>query len=195
EPPTTTQEPTTTKFTTPTKPPTTTQEPTTTKFTTPTTTPCIPTCEWSEWYDVNNPQEDRDDLETYENIINHGKQICRYPTEIDCRATDAADMDFNDFVSHTGQVVTCDINYGLKCRKEDQVKPPKKCFNYKIKVCCPVVTCETTTAITTTQEPTTTTTFTSTEPPTTTQEPTTTTTFTSTEPPTTTQEPTTTTTF
>ncbi|XP_070686894.1 intestinal mucin-like protein [Pempheris klunzingeri] len=103
-------------------------------------------------------------------------------------------MDFNDFVSHTGQVVTCDINYGLKCRKEDQVKPPKKCFNYKIKVCCPVVTCETTTAITTTQEPTTTTTFTSTEPPTTTQEPTTTTTFTTTEAPTTTQEPTTTTT-
>ncbi|XP_029289229.1 mucin-2-like [Cottoperca gobio] len=51
---TTTEEPTTTP---PTEPPTTTtEEPTTTtQSTTPatqSTTPCIPTCEWSEWYDI-----------------------------------------------------------------------------------------------------------------------------------------------
>ncbi|XP_068580289.1 mucin-2-like [Cebidichthys violaceus] len=202
---TTTQEPpTTTKSTTP--PTTTTQEPTTTtKSTTPpieTTTSCITTCEWSEWYDVHSPLEDKSDWETYENIINSNKTICKNPKEIDCRSTDYPDKDFNDFVSQTGQVVSCDVGNGLICRQEDQIRPPRKCFNYKIRVCCEVL-CSTTTlstpsttppTTTTTEKPTTTTksTIQPTEPTTTTQVPPTTTKST-TPPTTTTQEPTTTT--
>ncbi|XP_040894160.1 mucin-2-like [Toxotes jaculatrix] len=206
EPPTTTtEEPTTTtKSTTPpTEPPTTTtEEPTTTtKSTTPpttvtsATTPCITTCEWSEWYDVHDPKVDKSDWETYETITNSGKQICEKPVEIDCRSVDYPDTNFNDFVSQTGQVVTCDVGYGLICRREDQLRPPRKCFNYKIRICCETRICPP--PSTTTPEPTTTTKFTTTpsEPTTTTEEPTTTTksTTTPTEPTTTTPEPTTTT--
>uniref|UniRef100_A0A3Q3MT91 Mucin-2-like n=1 Tax=Labrus bergylta TaxID=56723 RepID=A0A3Q3MT91_9LABR len=222
--PTTTEEPTTTaKPTTTTSPPdtttestTTTSEPTTTTATTttkvttqPTTTPtnsCITTCEWSEWYDVHNPLEDKSDWETYENIINSGKEICENKIDIDCRATDYPDKDFNDYLDETGQVVICNVSTGLTCRQQDQLKPPRKCFNYKIRVCCEVEICGTTTsstlsttASTTTKqtEPTTTT-----KEPTTTAKPTTTTsppdtttesTTTTSEPTTTTAEPTTTT--
>uniref|UniRef100_UPI001A98A29A mucin-2 n=1 Tax=Gasterosteus aculeatus aculeatus TaxID=481459 RepID=UPI001A98A29A len=224
---TTTETPTTTPSTTTTKEtPTTTEKPTTTtttqsttpSTTPPTTTPCIPECEWSEWYDVHNPLQDKSDWETYENILNNGKEICKNPKEIDCRATDYPNKDFEDFVSQTGQVVSCDLDYGLICKKEDQIRPPRKCFNYKIRVCCdmclnttttttPSTTTTTTTETpTTTKKPTTTTTTptttpsttTTTETPTTTEKPTTTTTTpsttTTTETPTTTEKPTTTTT-
>uniref|UniRef100_A0A3B4YFL6 Mucin-2-like n=1 Tax=Seriola lalandi dorsalis TaxID=1841481 RepID=A0A3B4YFL6_SERLL len=210
EPPTTSTRPTTEPTTTTVTPTTTTIStisPTTTPFTT--TTPCITTCEWSEWYDVHNPKSDKSDWETYENITNSGKEICNKPKEIDCRYADDPDRDFNDFVSETGQVVTCDVGYGLICRKEDQRARPFKCFNYKIRVCCEVQICGTTTPLTpsapstpsttppTTTVPITTTKSTtpSTQPPTTTEEPSTTTKSTtpSTEPTTTTEEPTTTT--
>ncbi|XP_069564192.1 mucin-2-like [Brachyistius frenatus] len=194
KPPTTTAEPTTTP--TP-KPPTTTAEPTTTTkamtTTTSVTTPCIPTCEWSDWYDVHDPKKDQNDWETYKNITNSGKEICENPLEIDCRSADYPNKTLNDFVSETGQVVTCDVEYGFICKKEDQLRPPKKCFNYKIRVCCDICSPTTpTTSPTTTAEPTTTPTP---KPPTTTAEPTTTTKVTTptTKPPTTTAEPTTTT--
>ncbi|XP_067356049.1 mucin-2-like [Channa argus] len=213
-PPTTppTETPTTiTIATTPaTEPPTTTAESTTKTTATP-TTPCHKTCKWSEYYDVHNPKFDKSDWETYENITNSGKEICKTRKEIDCRSVDFPDKDFSDFVGETGQVVSCDLEYGLICRREDQVRPPRKCFNYKISVCCEVDECPPTytTTATTTKLPTTTTeattlppettttiaTTTPTESPTTTAEPTTTTeaTPTPTESPTTTAKPTTTT--
>uniref|UniRef100_A0A8C6Q2Q5 Mucin 2, oligomeric mucus/gel-forming n=1 Tax=Nothobranchius furzeri TaxID=105023 RepID=A0A8C6Q2Q5_NOTFU len=199
-PPTTTPEPTTTtKYTTP---PTTTPKPTTTTTqsttTPPVTTPCVPTCEWSDWYNVHDPKTDKSDWETYENITNSGLHICDNPSEIECRSAD----DFDDFIEENKQVVTCDIGVGLICKKEDQPKRPGKCFDYMIRVCCPVI-CEPTTPGTpppsttpepsttaTTPEPTTTTKYTT--PPTTTPEPTTTTKYTT--PPTATPEPSTTTT-
>ncbi|KAF3688740.1 Mucin-2 [Channa argus] len=138
-PPTTppTETPTTiTIATTPaTEPPTTTAESTTKTTATP-TTPCHKTCKWSEYYDVHNPKFDKSDWETYENITNSGKEICKTRKEIDCRSVDFPDKDFSDFVGETGQVVSCDLEYGLICRREDQVRPPRKCFNYKISVCC-----------------------------------------------------------
>uniref|UniRef100_A0A8C4F7I0 Mucin-2 n=1 Tax=Dicentrarchus labrax TaxID=13489 RepID=A0A8C4F7I0_DICLA len=210
EPTTTTEAPTTTTQATtapPPEPTTTTEAPTTTtESTTAPTTPCIETCEWSEWYDVDNPKKDKSDWETYENIENSGKEICKNRTEIDCRAADYSDQHFDDFVSQTGQVVTCDLGYGLICRQEDQLRPPRKCFNYKIRVCCEVIICTTTThstpsttppppeIITTTEAPTSPTRSTPTpEPTTTTEAPTTTTKSTTTPPePTTTTESTTT---
>ncbi|XP_068459808.1 mucin-2-like [Clinocottus analis] len=184
---TTTQQPTTKSPTPPTKPTTTTQEP---------TTPCITTCDWSDWYDVDTAK-DKSDWETYENIRNNNETICDTPKEIDCRATDYPDRDFNDFINELRQVVYCDVGYGLICREEDQVNRPRKCFNYKIRVCCEIEICEPTTKSTTLstspQEPTTQSTTPPTKPTTTTKEPTTTTKSTSppTKPTTTTQEPTT----
>uniref|UniRef100_A0A8D3DUY0 VWFD domain-containing protein n=1 Tax=Scophthalmus maximus TaxID=52904 RepID=A0A8D3DUY0_SCOMX len=212
EPPTTTAGPTmTTQSTTlPTKPPTTTAGPTTTtKSTTkpPTTTEdttCNPMCEWSEWYDVHDATVDNSDWETYKNITDSGLTICKTPKEIECRATLYPEIDFDQFVEETGQVVTCNVGIGLICRKEDQRR--RKCLNYEIRVCCEVDSWPTTTTKSTTlptQPPTTTAGTTTTEksttlptePPTTTAGPTTTakTTTLPTEPPTTTAGPTTTT--
>uniref|UniRef100_A0A8D3D3I4 Mucin-2-like n=1 Tax=Scophthalmus maximus TaxID=52904 RepID=A0A8D3D3I4_SCOMX len=211
EPPTTTAGPTTTtKSTTlPTEPPTTTAGPnmttkqSTTKSTTPQTTltsastTCNPMCEWSEWYDVHDATVDNSDWETYKNITDSGLTICKTPKEIECRATLYPEIDFDQFVEETGQVVTCNVGIGLICRKEDQRR--RKCLNYEIRVCCEVDSCPTTSHSTpsTTPRPTTTTKSTTlpTEPPTTTAGPTTTTKSTTlpTEPPTTTAGPTTTT--
>ncbi|KAG7245446.1 hypothetical protein INR49_010897 [Caranx melampygus] len=125
-PPTTTKGPTTTTISLP--PSTTTSGPTTTtKSTTlPSSTPCIPTCDWSKWYDVHNPKGDKSDWETYENITNSGQEICEKRTEIECRAADYPDKHFDQIVSETGQVVTCDLGYGLICKKDDQTARPYK---------------------------------------------------------------------
>uniref|UniRef100_A0A3Q2CGB5 Mucin-2-like n=1 Tax=Cyprinodon variegatus TaxID=28743 RepID=A0A3Q2CGB5_CYPVA len=163
--------PTTTKITSPPKISTTTmsKQSTTTKPI-PVTTPCISTCEWSDWYNVHNPKTDKSDWETYENIKKGGKQICDNPTEIDCKSALVPEMDFDQFVQENAQVVSCDIKYGLICKKEDQPLRPGKCFDYQIRVCCPV-SCETSP-----RPPTTTTITTPTgTPPTTTSEPSTTT--------------------
>ncbi|XP_059190820.1 mucin-2, partial [Centropristis striata] len=196
--PTTTETPTTTTTVTTTPPTTTTESPTTTTIE---TTTCIPTCEWSDWYDVHDPKVDKNDLETYENIKNNGKEICEDPMIIDCRSTAKPQQDFNDFLDETNQNVSCRVEEGLICRHEDQKHAPLKCLDYKIRVCCPVG-CGSTTPITptttetpttTTETPTTTTTATTTETSTTTTE-TPTTTATTTPPTTTTTETPTTTT-
>uniref|UniRef100_A0A8C5A0M9 VWFD domain-containing protein n=1 Tax=Gadus morhua TaxID=8049 RepID=A0A8C5A0M9_GADMO len=125
---------------------------TTTEGTTgiPSTTPCEEECEWTQWFDVDS-STDGSDWETYENITNSGEKICQKPRNISCRSTKAPDKSFDDFVKETGQVVSCDINYGLICKKKDQVSRPYKCFNYQIKVvCCVSSTTEPTTTPTTT---------------------------------------------
>ncbi|XP_056458828.1 mucin-2-like [Gadus chalcogrammus] len=144
---------------------------TTTEGTTgiPSTTPCEEKCEWTQWFDVDS-STDGSDWETYENITNSGEKICQKPRNITCRSTKAPDKSFDDFVKETGQVVSCDIDYGLICKKKDQDSRPYKCFNYQIKVdCCVPCTSPTTPQSTrsTTTEPTTTptTTSTATAPP------------------------------
>ncbi|XP_059920761.1 mucin-2-like [Gadus macrocephalus] len=144
---------------------------TTTEGTTgiPSTTPCEEECEWTKWFDVDS-STDGSDWETYENITNSGEKICLKPRNITCRSTKAPDKSFDDFVKETGQNVSCDIDYGLICKKKDQDSRPYKCFNYQIKVeCCVPCTSPTTPQSTssTTTEPTTTptTTSTTTSPP------------------------------
>ncbi|XP_045063576.1 mucin-2-like [Coregonus clupeaformis] len=195
KPPTTTTPippPTTTTTTTP----TTTPIPTTTspQTTEPPTTPCIPTCEWSEWYDEDD-DKDKSDWETYWNITQSGKQVCEDPQDIECVATDYPNTSLEDFVAETGQVVECNVDFGLICEQNKQTQRPFKCKNYKIRVLCcvicisttkPPTTTPTTTEISTSEKPTTTprTTEEPTTTPRTTEEPTTT--------PRTTEEPTTT---
>ncbi|XP_064423157.1 mucin-5AC-like [Latimeria chalumnae] len=163
--------------TTPVTPTETTTSVTTTKET---TTTCVPTCKWTQWYDVSNSSELSDgDFETYENIIKAGFPICKDPTEIQCRAVDYPGITIGDLP----QVVTCDINVGLSCRHEQQLEPINLCYNYEIRVLCcggcgttPVST--TTSATTTPSTITKETTLSSTTPVTTTETTTTTTTTT-----------------
>uniref|UniRef100_A0A9J8CQW9 Mucin 2, oligomeric mucus/gel-forming n=1 Tax=Cyprinus carpio carpio TaxID=630221 RepID=A0A9J8CQW9_CYPCA len=179
--------PTTTTSTTTTLEPTTSSthtQTTTTEFST--TTPCM-ICWWTEWFNVYNPRVGGDDdLETYKNIAESGKEICEEPVDIECRAVGQPDMSFDDYINHSNQVAHCNVSYGLVCKKEQQTSRPYKCVDYEIRVYC-CVPCSSTTSST----PTTTTSTkltTSTPEPTTSFTPTPTTTIKST---TTTPEPTT----
>ncbi|XP_062859827.1 mucin-2-like [Trichomycterus rosablanca] len=100
------------------------------------TTPCV-ICEWSEWFNVYNPTTGGGhDLETYENIKNSGKTICEHPEDIECRAVVKPDVPFDEFIASTGQVVQCNVSFGLVCEQEKQPERPYKCFDYKIRVLC-----------------------------------------------------------
>uniref|UniRef100_A0A672NPB7 Mucin-2-like n=1 Tax=Sinocyclocheilus grahami TaxID=75366 RepID=A0A672NPB7_SINGR len=190
---TTTPEPTTSSTPTPTTTTmstTTTPEPTT-SFTS--TSTCICICWWSDWFNEYHPGAEGHDLETYENIRESGKEICKEPVDIECRAVAEPDMSFDEYIKYSNQVAQCNVSYGLVCKKEQQNARPYKCFDYEIRVnccspCCPTSsppTTTTTTKSTTTPEPTTSSTPT----------PTTTTMSTTTTPePTTSSTPTTTTT-
>ncbi|XP_042670998.1 mucin-5AC [Centrocercus urophasianus] len=129
-----------------------------------TTTPCQPKCKWSQWYDVHFPTlHNKGDYETYQDIRSAGKAICRNPEKIQCRAEKYP----HKSIEEIGQVVHCNVTYGLTCRNEDQKGELHICLNYQVKVfCCddyshcqssvtPTVTEEITT--TTTQTPATTT--------------------------------------
>ncbi|XP_027766519.1 mucin-5AC-like, partial [Empidonax traillii] len=125
----------TTKPTTQTQKPTPTMPTITTKPMTSTTTPCEPeVCTWSEWFDVDFPSAgpNQGDFETYQHIQAAGKRICRRPKEIECRAEDYPDVP----VQQVGQVVQCDVHYGLVCKNEDQTGKFKMCLNYRIRVLC-----------------------------------------------------------
>ncbi|XP_010081988.1 PREDICTED: mucin-2-like, partial [Pterocles gutturalis] len=161
-----------------------------------TTTPCYGfICDWTEWFDVSTPEKDGGDYETYDAIRNEtGKQICKAPEKIQCRAKKNPDAKLEDL----GQKVKCDVTYGLICKNEEQdVTLWQRCYDYEIRVsCCEwgEIPCETTTAPpTTTALPTTTTLPTATSTTTSTTVSTTTSTTVSTT--TTTRQPTTITTM
>ncbi|XP_032546258.1 mucin-5AC-like [Chiroxiphia lanceolata] len=126
-------------ITSPTSSPTTVTRPT--ASTTPTvssttaTTPCEPeVCTWSEWFDVDFPSAgpNQGDFETYQHIRAAGKRVCQRPKEIECRAEDYPDVP----IQQVGQVVQCDVHYGLVCKNEDQTGKFKMCLNYRIRVLC-----------------------------------------------------------
>ncbi|XP_076123315.1 uncharacterized protein muc2.1 [Alosa pseudoharengus] len=146
--------PTTGQTTTPTLTTTTGPPPSTstTPPATPTTTICVDFCEWTEWFDVDTPSVTEDDDETYDNIRENGNDICQKPEDIRCRAIGYEEYSFEDFVENTGQVVQCNVSFGLLCEKNKQTRPPKKCFDYEIQVyCCkPCIT----TTVTTSSSPT-----------------------------------------
>ncbi|NWU87204.1 MUC5B protein, partial [Onychorhynchus coronatus] len=115
----------------------TTTTPTTSKSSTTTkaTKPCEPeVCTWSEWFDVDFPSAgpNQGDFETYQHIRAAGKHICQHPKEIECRAEDYPDL----AIQQVGQVVQCDVHFGLVCKNEDQTGKFKMCLNYRIRVLC-----------------------------------------------------------
>ncbi|XP_014815433.1 PREDICTED: mucin-5AC [Calidris pugnax] len=126
--------------------------------TTTSTTTCEPeVCAWSEWFDVDFPSSgpNQGDFETYQHIRAAGKQVCQHPKEIECQAEDYPDV----AIQQVGQVVQCDVHFGLVCKNEEQTGKFKMCLNYKIRVLCctPNYNCHTTTSLPTTNLTTTTT--------------------------------------
>uniref|UniRef100_A0A669QC89 Mucin 2, oligomeric mucus/gel-forming n=1 Tax=Phasianus colchicus TaxID=9054 RepID=A0A669QC89_PHACC len=97
--------------------------------------PCLGLiCDWSEWFDVSNPEEDGGDYETYEEIRKeHGNKICTAPENIECRAKDSPDKTLEEL----GQKVECNVTYGLICKNEEQdASIWHLCYNYEIRVNC-----------------------------------------------------------
>uniref|UniRef100_A0A8C8ALX0 Mucin 2, oligomeric mucus/gel-forming n=1 Tax=Otus sunia TaxID=257818 RepID=A0A8C8ALX0_9STRI len=91
-------------------------------------------CNWTEWFDVSNPEEDGGDYETYEAIRNeHGDKICEAPEKIECRAKEKPDVSLEEL----GQKVECNVTYGLICKNEEQDPTMwQLCYNYEIRVNC-----------------------------------------------------------
>ncbi|XP_066438453.1 mucin-5AC-like [Eleutherodactylus coqui] len=131
-----------------------------------TPTACQPKCTWTEWLDVHLPGvgKDEGDYETYDKIIAEGHRICKKPDGIQCRSEKYPKVP----IGKIGQVVQCNLTFGLVCKNEDQEGDFKVCLNYQIKVLCcddyshcgtpvPATTTETTTPLTTTPVPPTTT--------------------------------------
>ncbi|NXB90909.1 MUC5B protein, partial [Vidua chalybeata] len=147
----------------------------TTSTTTSSTTPCEPeVCTWSQWFDVDFPSlgPNQGDFETYQHIRAAGKRVCLQPKQIECQAEDYPEVP----IQQVGQVVQCDVHFGLVCKNEDQTGKFKMCLNYKIRVLCctpnyncsipiPVITTSPTTSTTTRGIPSSTTVTTSTSTP------------------------------
>ncbi|XP_056384155.1 mucin-2-like [Hyla sarda] len=104
---------------------------------------CTPVCSWSKWLSSSIPSfASRGDYETYDNIRKAGYDVCGSPQKISCRAKHRP----NKNLYSLGQIVVCDISYGLICYNKEQ-RPLPICYDYEIRVyCCTVSnTCSSTT--------------------------------------------------
>lgn len=80
--------------------------------------------EWSSWSNADTNNADGGD---YELLITHRQrnpQICQRPSAIDYRHNS----------SHTSQVLTLDLEYGLVCYNSDQAN--NECGDYEVRFCC-----------------------------------------------------------
>ncbi|XP_053305740.1 mucin-5B-like [Spea bombifrons] len=98
------------------------------------TTSCAPVCNWTEWFDQNRPTfgVDGGDSENYTNIIAAGYDICKNPTNIQCRACDFPDKPLEEL----GQDILCDLSVGLVCKNKDQLRFMQLCYNYEVRFLC-----------------------------------------------------------
>ncbi|XP_069866017.1 mucin-5B [Dipodomys merriami] len=96
-------------------------------------TACRPKCAWTDWLDSDQPKPGRfgGDIETYYRIMNLGVQLCTKPTAIQCEAV----LFPNKTLQQLGQVVLCNVDYGLICRNSKQAAG-QTCLNYHIRVLC-----------------------------------------------------------
>ncbi|XP_065603291.1 mucin-5AC-like [Cyrtonyx montezumae] len=91
-------------------------------------------CSWTDWFDVDFPSSgtSQGDFETYQHIRAAGKEVCQQPKQIECQAEDYPEIS----IEQVGQVVQCDVHYGLVCKNQDQRGGLKMCLNYRIRVYC-----------------------------------------------------------
>nr|XP_044605914.1 LOW QUALITY PROTEIN: mucin-5B [Equus asinus] len=97
------------------------------------TSGCQPACHWTDWLDSDRPKPGPygGDTETYYHILRTGGQLCSEPVAIECQAVLFPEVPFRQL----GQVVKCDVDYGLICRNKWQ-SGGETCLNYHIRVRC-----------------------------------------------------------
>uniref|UniRef100_A0A8C5R7C1 VWFD domain-containing protein n=1 Tax=Leptobrachium leishanense TaxID=445787 RepID=A0A8C5R7C1_9ANUR len=97
-------------------------------------TACQPKCRWTEWFNQNRVSigVNGGDTENYYDLIRKGKQICRDPKDIDCRAQGFEDMT----IAQLKQNVVCDLINGLICKNANQVSNSRMCYDFIIKFLC-----------------------------------------------------------
>ncbi|XP_055987581.1 mucin-5B-like [Sorex fumeus] len=97
------------------------------------TTACQPRCSWSDWLNESNPVPGATggDFETYASLRAAGHVLCEQPVALECRAAALPDVPLPEL----GQVVQCDVHYGLICRNSWQVWG-RNCLNYHVRVQC-----------------------------------------------------------
>ncbi|XP_075729139.1 uncharacterized protein LOC119164825 isoform X2 [Rhipicephalus microplus] len=94
---------------------------------TPTEEPCVA---YGPWTSTSDPTpETGGDVEDVARVVAESG-LCFYPIGIECREY-ATDADY----SKTGQVVSCDLERGLRCVDSDQTDG-RTCLNYKVRVRC-----------------------------------------------------------
>ncbi|XP_015719309.1 mucin-5B-like [Coturnix japonica] len=103
-----------------------TTQPTTAMTTTTTAkTVCVKyICEWSEWYDGTQLENEE---ETFQNIAEIGKSTCNDTRSIECRVHEHSDKTIN----YNNQKIQCNKTTELECNSKDN-----KCHNYQIRVLC-----------------------------------------------------------
>ncbi|KAM4845228.1 mucin-5B [Thomomys bottae] len=94
---------------------------------------CQPQCAWTDWLDTSQPREGRfgGDIETYYRIRDSGVPLCPKPVAIECESVLFPNTSFQQL----GQVVLCNVDYGLICRNNKQAAG-QTCLNYHIRVLC-----------------------------------------------------------
>ncbi|XP_027950068.1 mucin-5B [Eumetopias jubatus] len=97
-------------------------------------TGCSPRCTWTDWFDEDYPIPGLDggDFETFSVLRSAGHDFCQRPRDIQCRSEKAPDARLEDL----GQVVQCNVSFGLVCRNREQPGPLPYCHNYHVRVLC-----------------------------------------------------------
>ncbi|XP_054999821.1 mucin-5B [Sorex araneus] len=98
-----------------------------------TTSGCQPACRWTDWLDSDQPLPGRygGDIETYYHIESVHGRLCPEPVAIQCEAVLFPGLELQQL----GQVVQCDVHYGLICRNSWQMWG-RNCLNYHVRVQC-----------------------------------------------------------
>ncbi|XP_059566902.1 mucin-5B-like [Myotis daubentonii] len=106
----------------------------TTSITSMTSVTCTPRCMWTDWFDADYPTPGHDggDFETLSVLRAAGHSFCEQPQDIECRAEKVPDASLED----VGQVVQCDVRFGLVCRNRDQGGRFRMCLNYHVRLLC-----------------------------------------------------------
>ncbi|KAK2497827.1 hypothetical protein MC885_019273 [Smutsia gigantea] len=95
---------------------------------------CMPRCMWTDWFDEDypTPGPNGGDFETFAVFRSAGHVFCEHPQDIECRSERAPQMALED----VGQVVQCNLSFGLVCRNREQPGPVRYCHNFHVRLLC-----------------------------------------------------------
>ncbi|CAH2325414.1 Hypothetical predicted protein [Pelobates cultripes] len=95
---------------------------------------CKPLCKWTSWFSVNTPSFgfNGGETENYKELIQKGKQICKYPEEIKCQPKNV----IHTIQEEVQQSIHCNLSAGLVCINRDQITNMGMCFDYEISFLC-----------------------------------------------------------